>query len=90
MTNDTMNREENQSTTGFYAVPVELRILDQWVCWRHEIRGGKLTKIPCDANSLGKASTEDSSTWTSFEIAKECYLEHPEFDGTPLDWIPIT
>ena len=79
--NNTINLEENKAIIEFDAIPDELKGMDNWVLWKCEQKVGKLTKIPYDANSLGKASTEDSSTWTSFEIAKECYLEHPEFDG---------
>ncbi|MFP6720269.1 MAG: hypothetical protein VCF25_08395, partial [Candidatus Poribacteria bacterium] len=79
--NNTINREENQAIIEFDAIPAELRILDRWVCWKREIRNQKPTKVPYGATSLKRASADDPSTWTSFEIAKECYLEHPEFDG---------
>ena len=78
---NTINLEENQAIIEFYAIPAELRILDRWICWKHEMRNQKPTKVPYNATSLKRASCENPSTWTSFEIAKKCYLEHPEFDG---------
>ena len=79
--NNSINLEGNQSITDFDAIPAELRILDRWICWKHEMRNQKPTKVSYNATSLKRASCENPSTWTSFEGAKRCYLEHPEFDG---------
>lgn len=50
-------------------VPATLREIARWVVWRYESRGGKPTKVPYTASSGGRASTTDSSSWTSFEQA---------------------
>lgn len=53
-------------------IPAELRVLPQWVCWRYEIRKGKLTKPPIQAKSNGKllyAESNNPATWTDFETA---------------------
>ena len=81
MQNNNINAVENQAIIEFGAIPAELRILDRWICWKHEMRNQKPTKVPYDATLLKRASCDAPSTWTSFEGAKRCYLEHPEFDG---------
>ena len=65
----------------FDAIPADLKILDQWVAWKNEDRDGRSTKIPYGTHTLQKAASDAPSTWASFLKAKECYLEHPEFDG---------
>lgn len=41
----------------------------QWVVWRYEERDGKQTKVPYCAFDGRKASTSDSSTWSTYEQA---------------------
>ena len=56
----------------FQNIPLELRALNQWVCWRYEDRNGKPTKPPIDAKSNGKllkAKNNDPATWADFETA---------------------
>ncbi|MBK8246539.1 MAG: AAA family ATPase [Gemmatimonadetes bacterium] len=62
------------------AIPAELRARDQWVTWRAETRGGRLTKIPY-ASLTRKASSTDPDTWRSFSSAVADYETNPEFDG---------
>lgn len=50
-------------------IPLELKALPQWVCWRLEERGGRPTKIPYDPGTGGKASSGDPATWGSFQDA---------------------
>lgn len=50
----------------FDAVPVELKQLRQWVCWRYEERRGKQTKIPYQTTGQ-KAQSNNPQTWTSFD-----------------------
>lgn len=51
------------------AVPNELRLLHQWVCWKYEMREGKATKVPYDAGAGGNASVSDPKTWNTFDSA---------------------
>lgn len=50
-------------------LPEELRLLNQWVWWRAELKNGRTTKIPYKPRSGKHASTTDPSTWGSFEDA---------------------
>ncbi len=50
-------------------VPACLRALRQWVCWRYIERGGKPTKCPINASTGRKASSTNSTSWTTFEHA---------------------
>jgi primase-polymerase (primpol)-like protein len=52
-----------------YPYPHELRNRRQWVCWRLERRKGKATKIPITPRTGANASTDDSSTWGTFDEA---------------------
>ncbi|MGE0227605.1 MAG: phage/plasmid primase, P4 family [Dehalococcoidia bacterium] len=60
-------------------LPLELRVLPQWVGWRLvEVPGRpKPTKQPLNPRTGALASTTDSSTWGTFEQAARC----PESDG---------
>ncbi|RLM62603.1 hypothetical protein [Halorubrum sp. Atlit-26R] len=62
------------------AIPETLRERDQWVCWREAERDGKPTKIPVTPGGGGFASSTESDTWASFEIALE-YTETAHADG---------
>jgi hypothetical protein len=56
------------------SIPQEMRLLDQWVCWRFEDRGGtKKTKVPIDAKTCKLASVTDWSTWSSFAQALDTF-----------------
>jgi putative DNA primase/helicase len=46
-------------------IPEELRSLPQWVNWRLEDRGDKLTKIPYQPSGV-KASSTDRKTWNTY------------------------
>lgn len=50
-------------------IPGELKVRRQWVTWRLEERGGKLTKVPYTPGTSHKASSTDLLTWRSFEDA---------------------
>ena len=67
--------------TEFDAIPLELRERRQWVVWRYEERMGKKpTKVPVRASDCRtRASTTDSSTWTSFDDARDAVT----FAGLP-------
>jgi len=52
-------------------VPDELAAPDHWVAWGWEYRNGKWTKVPVNAASGARASSDDPSTWSPFEEAVE-------------------
>lgn len=58
---------------GFNAVPDELKRRDQWVCWKLEKRNERKTKIPYSPATGERASSTDSSTWGSFDMAIHSY-----------------
>ncbi len=64
--NDTTGRGVNVAT-----IPAELRSRPQWVVWRLEQRDGKPkpTKVPYRADGSGRASSKDSTTWSTFDMA---------------------
>lgn len=61
--------------SAFYkSIPVELKDLDQWVCWRYE-GGTKMLKI---AGTLRNAKSTDPKTWRPFG---ECAATHEARPG---------
>src|SRR5918994_5026736 len=54
-------------------IPEELAERPQWVCWRYEERGNKLTKVPYTPGAERRASTTDLMTWATFEEALAAY-----------------
>ncbi len=66
--------------SAFQNIPVELRALHQWVCWRLEERKGKKTKVPYTPNGE-LASTTDPATWASFEQCLTAYRNGSQFNG---------
>lgn len=55
---------------AFSAIPEELRLRHQWVCWKLEDIGAKKpTKIPYNPKTSYPANVNDPNTWTSFEEA---------------------
>ena len=63
--------------------PKELIEWGNWVVWRYEKRDGqeKPTKPPYSPNNPGhRASPTDPSTWSSFEKARDVFLQK-SFDG---------
>jgi hypothetical protein len=50
-------------------IPMELRQLQQWVCWRYEDRNGMPTKVPYSPDGLHHASIHNPATWGTFEQA---------------------
>jgi putative DNA primase/helicase len=56
-------------STSYDDLPDELRRQHRWVCWRHETRDGKPTKVPYQPYHDARASATKFNTWTTFEIA---------------------
>lgn len=50
-------------------IPLELRQIPQWVCWRHELVNGRKTKVPYMTNGAHKASVHAPRTWGTFADA---------------------
>ena len=64
------------STNGgpFSAIPQELKDLEQWVGYKFEKRGDKLTKPPYQVRVTGHpAKANDSSTWATYDEAVAAY-----------------
>lgn len=63
-------------------IPVELRNLRQWVCYRMEIpadsKDNKPTKVPKNPNGGARARINDPNTWNTFQLALE---RSPRYDG---------
>lgn len=64
-------------------IPIELRQLNQWVCWKTLLRNGKLTKPPVNPNNpIEMADHSDPTTWASFDLAVATWRENPSvIDG---------
>jgi hypothetical protein len=76
-------------TLDIDAIPVDLRMLDQWVCWRFATRNGKATKVPYQALSpRAEASTTNPSTWASFGQAASVFLDDIGLDGIGFVFAP--
>lgn len=69
-------------------IPSELRALNQWVVWRHDLRNGEKTKVPYNRNGI-PAKANDPSTWGSFNEIWERYqqggYEGPGFEFSASD-----
>ncbi len=60
----------------------ELQARPQWVCWRKEVRKGKLTKVPYNAATGRYAQSDNPATWTSYERASFALQQQPDlYDG---------
>jgi hypothetical protein len=64
----------------FQRIPEELRALPQWVCWKLETVGERLTKVPYSATG-SKASSTDPATWASFDDCQAAYRNGGQFSG---------
>lgn len=62
----------------FAYIPQALTTRDQWVVWRSEQRGGKITKVPYDARTGRLAESDNPDTWASYNDA--CAVA-ADFDG---------
>jgi putative DNA primase/helicase len=61
-------------------IPPRFTQRPQWVCWRYEVRGDEITKVPYIPGTERRASTTDLLTWRSFKKAVEAY-ESRHYDG---------
>ncbi|MBX3413905.1 MAG: hypothetical protein KF708_14540 [Pirellulales bacterium] len=64
------------------SIPAELKALSQWVLWRYVNRNGKPTKVPYDAATGAPAKPNDPATWSTYEFARQKWLNRPDaFSG---------
>lgn len=61
-------------------IPLEIKQIKRWICYKVEMRDDKQTKIPYNAISGSYAKSNDSSTWTNFRIAVMGCVKYG-FDG---------
>jgi putative DNA primase/helicase len=57
----------------------DLKKLDQWVCWKNENKGGKMTKVPYQVNG-DFAKSNDSRTWNSHDACVRA-VKVMDYDG---------
>lgn len=58
-------------------IPDELKLLNQWVCWKAELKeNGKLNKPPIDPKNGKSASHSNPDTWGTYEQALAYYEKH--------------
>lgn len=81
----------------YHNIPLELRQFQQWVCWRYETIGGRVTKVPYSASGLNKANVNNPATWGTFDQACATALsatmdgigfvltEHDPYTGIDID-----
>lgn len=50
-------------------IPAVLTSRPQWVVWRAEQRGDKLTKVPYNAHTGQLAKSDDPATWAPYDVA---------------------
>jgi len=63
-------------------IPLELTERPQWVCWRYEERGEKLTKVPYEPFTGHRASATDLMTWSTLDQVLDAYVKGaPPYDG---------
>lgn len=67
----------DHDTVFYHCIPREIADLPQWVLWRMETRGGRLTKVPFRADGTGAlASTIDPSHWDTLWNARRAKLDY--------------
>ena len=68
-------------------IPSEMKVRDQWVCWRwtlkrRENKPPKWDKPPLNSRTGELASSTDSTTWSAFDVAFAAYSDPSNrFDG---------
>src|SRR5260370_6758561 len=75
-----ITQSDDVSYTGKLPALEELQARPQWVCWRKEQRGGKLTKVPYSAATGSKAHSDNPQTWASYAQAVQAQRT-PHYDG---------
>lgn len=66
----------------FSQIPDELKAVPRWLCFKLGKRGGKITKIPRQAQSPRRnASSTNPDTWATFDEAVTAYEANDFIDG---------
>lgn len=60
------------------SIPQPLKDLPQWLVWRREERGGKITKVPYNPATGALASVTNAADWATFE---EAVAASSKYDG---------
>lgn len=71
---------KEQLENKYSKIPLEIKKTHRWVCYRIEERNGKQTKVPYNAISGTYAKSNDSDTWTYFDVAVTGCIKY-KFDG---------
>lgn len=50
-------------------IPLAMQDARRWVCWRPEMRDGKWTKVPVNAETGANARSDDPTTWSPCALA---------------------
>ncbi len=79
--NSVTKNQLNKEFKDFEFIPSDLKTYDQWVVWKSEIRDGKPTKVPFDANTRGYASTNNPKTWATYDQAVRVYTRCKGYNG---------
>lgn len=76
-------------------IPSELKSVAQWILWKSEVREGKATKVPCDAQGKPVAVNDPESWWTYEAAAGQaekhnlgigfCFTKDDPYFGVDLD-----
>ncbi len=76
------NKPFNPLTVKPENIPLELKNLNQWVCFKAELKDGKWKKPPLIPSTLKNAMTNNPATWGSFDDAlKACQNPENDLDG---------
>jgi len=62
-------------------VPLCLRKLPQWVCWKYVDRDGKPTKVPVSPRFGYNASSSNRATWATFDEALDSFERAGDYAG---------
>ena len=54
-------------------IPSELKNTHQWIVWKSEVRNGKSTKVPYQANGE-MAQSNNRRSWSTFHTAARTYI----------------
>lgn len=60
--------------------PEELIMTPQWVLWKMEMRGGRMSKVPYQPNGM-RAESTTSATWSDCQSVMLAYTSNPSFSG---------
>jgi len=77
----TKSTHPNKEYKNYKFIPTELKEYDQWVYWQIERHHGNPTKVPYDANTRERASTDNPKTWSTYDQAYRVLTRCKGIDG---------